>query len=644
MILFFLIFFIDKSGSYNYNVCTKSTERQDIRLKLKSPANKDEIITEEEEVALENDFIDTYIKNKKSPLSLLFKLYARYAKDFAVSMFFYIIKQSPVIVMPIIVSNIINEVAYRNDYTIRNIIINLVVIAALIIINIPTNALYVKFYSKATRRVEAGLRGAMVRKLQQLSITFHKEMQSGRIQSKLMRDVETVHTFSTQVITSVPAILVNMITALCIVITKDLSVFFFFLLCIPCDVLLIKIFGKTIKKRNYEFRKGMESTSASLMDMEEMTQITRAHALEETELKKSALLLKNVAKSGFKLDMVQAYFGSFTWVTIQVFQLACLVFSAWKAYQGEILIGDINLFQSYFNSLIGQVSSLIGLLPIISKGLDSVSSIGEILGATDIEDNHHKIKISSLKGGYEFQNVSFSYDSELHLINNLNLKINAGETIAIVGPSGSGKSTLINLAIGFIHAQSGKILVDGNDIESINLRSYRQHIAIVPQSSVLFTGTIRANITYGMDTVSDEQLDNVLKAARLYDFIQTLPNGVDTMLDEHGANLSGGQRQRIAIARAIIRNPSVIIFDEATSALDTVSEKAIQDAINDMTKDKTTFIVAHRLSTIRNADRIAVLKQGKCVELGTYEELMALHGEFYEMQMTSEVRNYTPNV
>ena len=540
--------------------------------------------------------------------------------------------------MPIIVSNIINEVVYRSDYTFRNIVVNLVVIATLIAINVPTNALYVKFYSKATRRVEAGLRGAMVRKLQQLSITFHKEMQSGRIQSKLMRDVETVHTFSTQIITSVPAILINMITALCIVITKDLSVFFFFLLCIPCDVLLIKVFGKTIKKKNNEFRRGMESTSASLMDMEEMTQITRAHALEETEMKKTASLLKNIAKSGFKLDMVQAYFGSFTWVTIQVFQLACLVFSAWKAYQGEILIGDINLFQSYFNSLIGQVSSLIGLLPIISKGLESVSSIGEILGATDIEDNRHKMKINSLRGEYEFKNVSFSYDSEQHLISNLNLKVKVGETIAIVGPSGSGKSTIINLAIGFIHAQSGEILVDGNNIEDINLRSYRQHIAIVPQSSVLFTGTIRANITYGLDTVNDEQLERVLKAARLYDFIKTLPNGVDTMLDEHGENLSGGQKQRISIARAIIRNPSVIIFDEATSALDTVSEKAIQDAINDMTKGKTTFIVAHRLSTIRNANRIAVLKNGRCVEIGTYEELMALHGEFYEMQTASEVR------
>ena len=621
-----------------YCKCKKYYKAGGAFLKPKSPANKDEIITEEEEVALENDFIDTYLKNKKSPIFLLFKLYARYAKYFAISMFFYLIKQSPVIVMPIIVSNIINEVVYRSDYTFRNIVVNLVVIATLIAINVPTNALYVKFYSKATRRVEAGLRGAMVRKLQQLSITFHKEMQSGRIQSKLMRDVETVHTFSTQIITSVPAILINMITALCIVITKDLSVFFFFLLCIPCDVLLIKVFGKTIKKKNNEFRRGMESTSASLMDMEEMTQITRAHALEETEMKKTASLLKNIAKSGFKLDMVQAYFGSFTWVTIQVFQLACLVFSAWKAYQGEILIGDINLFQSYFNSLIGQVSSLIGLLPIISKGLESVSSIGEILGATDIEDNRHKMKINSLRGEYEFKNVSFSYDSEQHLISNLNLKVKVGETIAIVGPSGSGKSTIINLAIGFIHAQSGEILVDGNNIEDINLRSYRQHIAIVPQSSVLFTGTIRANITYGLDTVNDEQLERVLKAARLYDFIKTLPNGVDTMLDEHGENLSGGQKQRISIARAIIRNPSVIIFDEATSALDTVSEKAIQDAINDMTKGKTTFIVAHRLSTIRNANRIAVLKNGRCVEIGTYEELMALHGEFYEMQTASEVR------
>ena len=175
-------------------------------------------------------------------------------------------------------------------------------------------------------------------------------------------------------------------------------------------------------------------------------------------------------------------------------------------------------------------------------------------------------------------------------------------------------------------------MVDGNPIETLNLHSYRKHLAVVPQNSVLFTGTIRDNITYGQPHVDEKRLQQVLEAARLSDFIATLPNGVDTMLDEHGANLSGGQRQRLSIARALMRDPDVIIFDEATSALDSVSEKLIQKAINELAAGRTTFIVAHRLSTIRDADRIAVIKDGKCCEIGTYEELMALQGEFYTMQ------------
>jgi ATP-binding cassette subfamily B protein len=181
-------------------------------------------------------------------------------------------------------------------------------------------------------------------------------------------------------------------------------------------------------------------------------------------------------------------------------------------------------------------------------------------------------------------------------------------------------------------AQECQVLVDGLDIKEIDLHSYRKHIAIVPQNSVLFTGTIRENITYGIKNVTDELIARALEAARLTSFINTLPRGVDTMLEEHGANLSGGQRQRLSIARAIIRDPDVIILDEATSALDSISEKEIQHAINNLTKNRTTFIVAHRLSTIRDADRIAVIKGGMCVEIGSYEELMAAQGEFYRMQ------------
>ena len=204
--------------------------------------------------------------------------------------------------------------------------------------------------------------------------------------------------------------------------------------------------------------------------------------------------------------------------------------------------------------------------------------------------------------------------------------------VGLTGSSGSGKSTILNLVLGFNKPKMGKIFIDGKDMDEIDLQSYRKHIAIVPQTSVLFTGTIKDNITYGFSRISKKRIDEAVKAANLTEFINSLPQGLDTMLDEHGANLSGGQRQRIAIARAIIRDPKVIIFDEATSALDTVSEKEIQSALNNLTAGRTTFIVAHRLSTIRDADRIAVIKQGRCVEIGTYDALMEKRGEYYKMQ------------
>ena len=214
----------------------------------------------------------------------------------------------------------------------------------------------------------------------------------------------------------------------------------------------------------------------------------------------------------------------------------------------------------------------------------------------------------------------------------LNLHVKSGETIALVGESGAGKSTILNLVIGFNQAESGKVLIDGKDISKIDLRTYRKHLAVVPQTSILFSGTIRDNITYGCENVSEEELQKVIKAANLSDLIASLPKGLDTMVGEHGGKLSGGQRQRISIARALIRDPKVIVLDEATSALDSISEKLIQQALNNLTEGRTTFIVAHRLSTIRDADRIAVIADGRCAEYGTYEELMALQGEFYQLK------------
>ena len=254
-----------------------------------------------------------------------------------------------------------------------------------------------------------------------------------------------------------------------------------------------------------------------------------------------------------------------------------------------------------------------------------------------LEDNDGKESLPELKGAYEFKNVYFSYEESNPLLKGIDLSVKAGETIAFVGESGAGKTTLMNLLIGFHLPKAGLLTVDGHDICRLDLNSYRRHISIVPQNVVLFTGSIRENITYGLDDVSEERLWAAIDAARLTDLIRSLPNGVDTKLDEHGANLSGGQRQRLSIARAIIRDPDVILLDEATSALDSVSEKQIQEAINNLTKERTTFIVAHRLSTIKNADRIAVIKDGICVEIGSYDELMAKQGEFYALRALQQI-------
>ncbi|MBQ1224189.1 MAG: ATP-binding cassette domain-containing protein, partial [Oscillospiraceae bacterium] len=242
-----------------------------------------------------------------------------------------------------------------------------------------------------------------------------------------------------------------------------------------------------------------------------------------------------------------------------------------------------------------------------------------------------------LKGEYEFKDIAFRYEDDQPLLQDINLKVKKGETIAFVGESGSGKTTLMNLLIGFNFPDSGSLTIDGHDITEISLPSYRRFISVVPQNSVLFTGTIRENIAYGMENVTEEQIADALAAANLTDFIQSLPLGVDTELEEHGANLSGGQRQRLSIARALIRDPSVILLDEATSALDSISERQIQDAINNLTAGRTTFVVAHRLSTIKSADKIAVIKNGRCVECGAFDELMEKKGEFYALRSMQQI-------
>ena len=580
------------------------------------------------------NYTDDFKKNRGHLMKTLCAVYkGSYGKIFLSSVCFAI-KHSPVWILPILTANLINLAASGTAADKTKIIYNAVAFGILLIINVPLNYLHVHFYASSIRNAEAGLRMALVTKIQQLSINYHKHTENGRIQAKLMRDVEQFQTLSEQLFVNALMFVLTIAFTIGVTLAKSKIVFVFFLIAVPVAVTITMLFRKKIRKKNKDFRGEMETAGAKMIEMVELVPVARAHALEEWEVERMSEQINNVKSKGYAMDTFQALFGSVSWLTFQLLQMSCLVFSAVLAFKKLIPVGDVVLYQSYFSTIVGSISAIIGLIPIIAKGLESLSSIGELLLETDTENNDCKKKFAQLNGVYDFKNVTFHYSdkSDRDVLKDFTLHIDKGETVALVGESGAGKSTALNLVIGFDLPTSGTLTIDGVNINDIDLHSYRSFIGVVPQNPIIFSGTIKDNITYGMKNVSRKQLDEVIKAALLDELVAELPDGVDTLLTEHGSNLSGGQRQRISIARALIRNPQVIVLDEATSALDSVSEQKIQAAIENLTRNRTTFVVAHRLSTIKNADKIAVVKDGRCVETGTFSELMDKKGEFYKFK------------
>jgi ATP-binding cassette subfamily B protein len=361
-----------------------------------------------------------------------------------------------------------------------------------------------------------------------------------------------------------------------------------------------------------------------------MIPITRAHAVEGTEVDRMHLQLLRIRNTGRELDTANNLFQSIAWATFQAFQLCCLLFSIWQCYHGRISVGDVVMYQGFFVQIIGAVQGFLGIAPQLTSGIESMRSIGEVLESPDIEQNDGKIDVKSVGGDIEFEHVRFEYPGVARpAIDNLSLSVRVGECIAVVGESGSGKSTLMNLIIGFRRPTGGRILLDGADMATINFRGFRRFVAVVPQQTVLFTGSVRDNITYGLQHVSEAKLTQALEMSNCADFVRKLPNGLETSIGSRGGKLSGGQRQRIAIARALLRDPRVIILDEATSALDLQSEFLVQQAINRLIEGRTTFIVAHRLSTIRHATRVVVMSDGRITEIGTHKELLDRKGSAF---------------
>lgn len=571
--------------------------------------------------------------DSKRPGRTLWALFSGERLSIALAVALYVVKQAPASLLPLAVGMIIDALTPLKDDSFRRILWIAAGYLALLAQNPVMHTLFVRVMSRLLRHMQFILRSALVERLQQLAITFYDNQQSAALQTKIMRDVEAVDGLCRHLLHNGLNGLLIIVYVTIIASVKQPLLAAYFLVTVPAGVILLKLFDRRFRKHYQALREETEQMNARVSDMLHMLPVTRAHGLEDFETRGVRSTFHRLRKRGLEVDTITELFASISWVTFSLFQLACLIFSAWLVVKQKISVGEAVMYHTYFGMLIGSVQQVLSVFPALAQGTEAIRSIGEVLEAPQVEIHEGKPEAPTpLRGEIVFDNVSYIYAHGREVaLSDVSLTISPGETVALVGESGSGKSTLVNLAIGFRQPATGRVLLDGHDLRELDLRSYRRQIGVVPQATILFAGTLRDNLTYGLPGIGDDALWTILKQANLESFARELPQGLNTPLGDSGARMSGGQRQRLAIARALIRNPRMILLDEATSALDTESERLVQEALIRLTTGRTTLIVAHRFSTIRHAHRIVVLRGGRIVELGTHDELMAKTGVFHKL-------------
>ena len=471
------------------------------------------------------------------------------------------------------------------------------------------------------------IRAAVFKKLQRLSVSFYDKNKTGTIMSYVTNDVNALQSAmvenTIEMITE-GFILIGSVVAM---IYLDWRLTLFTVCTFPVVLWFMEFFGKKIRKTGGRIQECTADITSVLQESVASARVIQSFVREDYEVDRFDV--EN--KANFRANMKNAQLMATLTPVVELVAAIGVTMIIWyggnNVINGTITAGSLVAFLTYAVNISNPIKRLTRVIGNIQKALAAAQRVFMIIDMPEeIAESRDAKQLPEVSGKVEFQNVSFAYDDKGNVITDLSFSVKPGEVIAIVGPSGAGKSTIANLLPRFYDVNKGDIKIDGHSVREVTLDSLREQVGIVPQETMLFNGSVYNNILYGRLDATKEEIEAAAKAANAHDFIMQLTDGYETKLGDRGVNLSGGQRQRIAIARAILKNPRILILDEATSALDTESERVVQEALDRLMVGRTSFVIAHRLSTVKNADKILVLEKGNLVESGTHDELLALDG------------------
>ncbi|MDX2003581.1 MAG: ABC transporter transmembrane domain-containing protein [Chitinophagales bacterium] len=577
---------------------------------------------------IESTNLDAKRKVKANDLKRALKVFRfmlPYKWTYALGLLFLVFSITSGLLMPFLISKLIDEATGQGSWYVKGLNNIVLLIGGLVILQATFSFVRIYTFDYVTANSIAGLRKQMYDKILNLPVPFFEERRVGELISRLTSDISRLEETMSVTLAEFLRQIATLIIGIAFLLHYSPKLTGLMLLSFPLIVLLLLVFGRFIRKLSKKVQDNLAATNVIVDETFHAINTVKAYTNENYEKGRYAKSIESVVLQGLKLARYRGAFISLLIVGL----FGGIVFVLWEGalqvQSGQLTIGGLTGFVFYTIFIAGSLAGLGELYSKVQSTIGGTERILEILDEPQ-EDYSQKVHLNGHfnYGSIAFKEVRFSYPSrpDVAVMKGINFEIANGEKIALVGPSGAGKSTITQLLLGYYKVSSGQILVNGISIYDMGLENLRKKIGIVPQEVSLFGGSIRENIAYGDTSATEAQIIEAAKKANAWSFIQSFPDGLETLVGERGVKLSGGQKQRIAIARAILKNPAILVLDEATSSLDAESEVLVQEALEGLMENRTSIVIAHRLSTIRKADRIFVINEGQIIETGTHEQLL----------------------